>query len=173
MIDIGKRAKKLVDALVLGKKNGYGAVDARAESPEEWSKDYAIIQDVDYEPMEDEQPYFDRDAWKKDMEIIVDEVFLKGCKESVAFLHGRDELKVTAEVPKKRVFRKWVQPGTIIIHWHGYPSHELEIYRAQLPPKEERGPGGLKPAELAKHPMKTVGGVAVFKKSKAKAKKKR
>ena len=132
MIDVGRRMRALLPRLQEGPKNGYGAVNARAECEEEWSPKYAIVQDVSYDPEADELPYFDHAAWQADMvEMIVQAFMKKGEPDPVVAYRG-DSVKVTTQTPKKRVFQKWVAPGTIVIHWHGFPTNEVEVYVAEL-----------------------------------------
>ena len=143
-IDIGKRMKALLPKLRKGPKDGYGAVDAREECPEEWSKTYAIIQDVVYDPEADELPYFDHTSWQADMVEMVVQAFMKKGEPIPVVVYRGESVKVTEATPKKKVFQKWVKPGTLLIHWHGFPTNEVEVYVAELKPKKRHFVGNTR-----------------------------
>jgi len=132
MVDIGRRMVKVLRLLREG-CHGIGAPEADMECDDLWCRDYAIVANIVPDEVF-ESHYFDHERWRGDMVDLVMKTIMEGNDEVVMYRHRDEEIKITDAVPKKRVFRIWVKPGTIVVNFTR--ADEIEVYRAKLPEKK-------------------------------------
>jgi hypothetical protein len=127
-LNIGQRMRDALPRLRAG-VNGVEAPDMREECEEDWSADYAIVTEATPDPLwRHDMPYFDEHQWRMDFRKVLLELFSTKRKPAV-YLGQSEKMKVTTAKPKKRVFRKWIAPGTVVVH--RTMAEEIEVYRAR------------------------------------------
>lgn len=95
-LDIARRAHALVLFLKFFGINGIEHADIKPECVEDWSKDYAIIENY-YSPWgeETEGHYFDGEQCRYDLEKTIKDFFLMDPSVKLEFYRGKDELEIT------------------------------------------------------------------------------